>query len=78
VKEHPHLAAGVSGGEWRPERALMIFNDPPRLGFGLWGDREGEPDQLSVVRVEMTQERLGEVAAAYDYLNLDWDADALI
>jgi glucose-6-phosphate 1-dehydrogenase len=29
----------------------LVFKDPPRLGFGLWGDRLAEPDQL-VVRLD--------------------------
>jgi glucose-6-phosphate 1-dehydrogenase len=29
----------------------LVFKDPPRLGFGLWGDRMAEPDQI-VVRMD--------------------------
>ena len=29
----------------------LVFKDPPRLGFGLWGDRLAESDQL-VVRLD--------------------------
>ena len=29
----------------------LVFKEPPRLGFGLWGDRMAEPDQL-VVRMD--------------------------
>jgi glucose-6-phosphate 1-dehydrogenase len=29
----------------------LVFQEPPRLGFGLWGDRMAEPDQL-VVRMD--------------------------
>jgi glucose-6-phosphate 1-dehydrogenase len=29
----------------------IVFKDPPRLGFGLWGDRMAEPDQI-VVRMD--------------------------
>jgi glucose-6-phosphate 1-dehydrogenase len=29
----------------------LVFKQPPRLGFGLWGDRMAEPDQL-VVRMD--------------------------
>jgi glucose-6-phosphate 1-dehydrogenase len=29
----------------------LVFKEPPRLGFGLWGDRLAEPDQL-VVRLD--------------------------
>ncbi len=29
----------------------LVFQDPPRLGFGLWGDRDAEPDQI-VIRLD--------------------------
>jgi glucose-6-phosphate 1-dehydrogenase len=29
----------------------LVFKHPPRLGFGLWGDRHAEPDQI-VVRMD--------------------------
>jgi glucose-6-phosphate 1-dehydrogenase len=29
----------------------LVFKEPPRLGFGLWGDRMAEPDQI-VVRMD--------------------------
>ena len=29
----------------------LVFKEPPRLGFGRWGDRAGEADQL-VVRLD--------------------------
>jgi glucose-6-phosphate 1-dehydrogenase len=29
----------------------LVFNDPPRLGFGLWGDRHAQPDQI-VIRLD--------------------------
>jgi glucose-6-phosphate 1-dehydrogenase len=31
----------------------LIFKEPPRLGFGLWGDRRPTPDQI-VVRLDPT------------------------
>ena len=27
---------------------LRVFKQPPRLGFGMWGDRRPEPDQLVI------------------------------
>jgi glucose-6-phosphate 1-dehydrogenase len=40
----------------------LVFKNPPRLGFGLWGDRKPEPDQLVVKLDPSTGVRVSLVA----------------
>jgi glucose-6-phosphate 1-dehydrogenase len=56
----------------------LVFRNPPRLGFGLWGDRGPEPDQLVVkldpstgVRVSLVAGRAG--AAQPESITLDME-----